>query len=418
LHRLSSPVSSRLVLCLAVIFIALFTLAGCGGGSVSGSINNPTPTPTPAVSPTPTPTPGTTPTPTPTPTPTSGVANDQTLKTEDVATGLDNPWSLVFAPDGRLFFTEPPGRLRVITNTGLVAQPVLDISSQSAGFEAGLTGMDLDPGFSSNGILYIHFCSNLADGLHCRIARVQVTGNTGTLGAVLFDYKAQAADHTGGRLIVGPDHLLYLSTGDHDTPTTAQDLTSMNGKVLRMNLDGSPAAGNPFPSNSFVYALGFRDPQGLAFDSSGQLYGTDHGPTSNDEVNIIFAGSNYGWPTCVGACSNPAFVDPVRLFSPETAAPSGMTFYQGTIIPGWNGSMLIGLLGLANNTFAHHVHQIFLNGPGGRVVTMEQILWRDKFGRIRDVVEGPDGFLYFSTSNLHTTVATHPGDDRIVRAHP
>src|SRR6185369_13581165 len=130
--------------------------------------------------------------PTPTPTPPATVASDKTLHTEDVATGLDNPWSLVFAPDGRLFVTEPHGRLRVIDSTGLVATPVLDISSQTPGFEAGLTGMDLDPGFAANGTIYIHYCTQQADGLHCHIARVTVTGNTGTLGAILFDYKAQA----------------------------------------------------------------------------------------------------------------------------------------------------------------------------------------------------------------------------------
>jgi glucose/arabinose dehydrogenase len=251
-----------------------------------------------------------------------------------VATGLDNPWSLVFAPDGRLFFTEPPGRLRVIDATGLVTTPVLDISSQTPGFEAGLTGMDLDRSFANSGIIYIHYCTQLADGLHCRIARVTVTGNTGALGATLFDYKVQAADHTGGRLMIGPDGLLYLATGDHDTQATSQDITSMNGKILRLNLDGTAAAGNPFPQNPFVYAMGFRDPQGLAWDSANQLYATDHGPTSNDEVNAVEAGGNYGWPTCVGICGNPAFVDPVRLFEPVTAAPSGVTFYHGDTIPG------------------------------------------------------------------------------------
>ncbi len=314
--------------------------------------------------------------------------------------------------------TEPAGRLRVITSTGLVAQPVLDITSQSAGFEAGLTGMDLDPDFASNGLIYIHFCTQLSDGLHCRIARVLVTGNTGTLNGILFDYVSAKPDHTGGRLKVGPDHLLYLSTGDHDVPADAQNLTTMSGKVLRMNLDGTPAAGNPFPSAPFVYALGFRDPQGLAFDSTGQLYGTDHGPTANDEVNIISAGKNYGWPTCVGKCNNPSFVDPIKLFSPETAPPSGAMFYHGATIPGWDGSMLFAVLGLANNSFAHHVHQLTLNAPGGATVAGEQILWQNKFGRIRDVAEGPDGFLYFSTSNLHTSVIGNPGDDRIVRAHP
>lgn len=345
------------------------------------------------------------------------MASDATLHTEDVATGLDNPWSLVFAPDGRLFFTEPPGRLRVIDATGLVATPVLDISSQTPGFEAGLTGMDLDRAFASNGIIYIHYCTNLADGLHCRVATVTVTGNTGTLGATLFDYKVQASDHTGGRLMIGPDGMLYLSTGDHDTPATSQDITSMNGKILRLNLDGSAAPGNPFPQNPFVYALGFRDPQGLAWDSSGQLYATDHGPTSNDEVNAVVAGGNYGWPTCVGICGNSAFMDPVRLFNPVTAAPSGATFYHGATIPGWDGSMLIALLGHVGNTYARHVHQLFFNAPGGRTVTAEQVLWRNKFGRIRDVVEGPDGFLYFSTSNMHEA-GGNAGDDRIVRARP
>jgi aldose sugar dehydrogenase len=340
------------------------------------------------------------------------------LVTEDVATGLDNPWSLVFAPDGRLFFTEPPGRLRVIDASGLVATPVLDISTQTPGFEAGLTGMDLDLSFATNGIIYIHYCTQLADGLHCHIARVTITGNTGKLGATLFDYKVQAADHTGGRLAIGPDGLLYLSTGDHDTQATSQDITSMNGKILRLNLDGTAAAGNPFPQNPFVYAMGFRDPQGLAWDSAGQLYATDHGPTSNDEVDAVQAGGNYGWPTCVGICGNPAFVDPVRLFVPVTAAPTGVTFYRGGTISGWDGSMLIALLGLAGNTYAHHVHQLFFNAPAGREVVAEQILWHDQFGRIRDVVEGRDGFLYFSTSNLHTTVTGNPGDDRIVRARP
>jgi len=422
MRRCMSLPLARVLLSALLLLLTITTLAGCGAGSVSSP--NPTPTPTPGITPTPTatptPLPTATPTPSATPTPTPGpvVATDKTLKTEDVATGLDNPWSLVFAPDGRLFVTEPAGRLRVVTSTGLFAQPVLNITSQSAGFEAGLTGMDLDPAFAANGVLYIHFCSNLADGLHCRVGHVTVTGNTGTLDTIIFDYKAQAADHTGGRLKVGPDHLLYLSTGDHGTAAAAQDVTSMNGKILRMNLDGTAAAGNPFPANPFVFALGFRDPQGLAFDAVGNLYGTDHGPTSNDEVNLITAGGNYGWPTCVGICGNAALVDPVRLFNPVTAAPSGATFYHGTVIPGWDGSMLIGLLGLADNTYAHHVHQLFFNTPGGRDVMSEQSLWHDQFGRIRDVTEGPDGFLYFSTSNLHTTVTNHPGDDRIVRAHP
>jgi glucose/arabinose dehydrogenase len=346
-----------------------------------------------------------------------GVATDQTLKTEDVATGLDNPWSLAFAPDGRLFFTEQPGRLRVADKTGLIAQPAFDITGQNAGGEAGLTGMDLDPNFGSNGFIYIHYCVDQG-GLHCRVARLIATGNTARLDKILFDYAAPAPDHTGGRLKIGPDHLLYLSTGDHQDQQSSQDLTSFNGKILRMNLDGTPAPGNPFPSAPYVYALGLRDPQGLAWDSSGQLYGTDHGPVANDEVNILLSGKNYGWPNCVGICNNPAYVDPVKLFVPQTIPPSGAMFYHGSTIPGWDGSMLFAVLGLGDNNDAHQVHRLKFDRAGGTTVVDEQILWQNHYGRIRDVAEGPDGFLYFSTSDVGTSACCKAGDDRIVRAHP
>src|SRR5262249_40140604 len=136
-----------------------------------------------------------------------GVANDQTLKTEDVATSLDNPWSLAFAPDGRLFFTERPGRLRVVDKNGLVAEAAFDITGQNEGFEGGLTGMDLDPSFASNGFIYLHYCVEQS-GLHCRVARLIATGNSARLDKILLDYVVPAPDHTGGRLKIGPDRLL------------------------------------------------------------------------------------------------------------------------------------------------------------------------------------------------------------------
>jgi glucose/arabinose dehydrogenase len=349
------------------------------------------------------------------------LATDKTLHTEVVASNLEGPWSMIFAPDGRLFFTERPGRLRVMTNSGVVPTPVLDLTSVTVGGEGGTTGMDLDPNFSSNGYVYIHFCLN--DGTaHCRVDRVIVdSNNNGTIDKVLLDYPVNTGvfDHTGGRLRISPDHFLYLSTGDHTDDQSAQDLTSWNGKILRMNLDGTPAAGNPFPTqNAYVYSYGHRDPQGLAWDSSGQLYETEHGPTSNDEVNIIYSGKNYGWPQCVGICNNPAYVDPVKLFSPQTAPPSGATFYSGSLIPGWDGSFLFAVLGLNGNTYAQHVHQLKFDKPGGTQIVFEQILWQNQFGRIRDVVEAPDGSLYFSTGLTVQMLATTPGGDKIIRAHP
>jgi glucose/arabinose dehydrogenase len=380
------------------IVVALSFLTGCGGGSSSSS--------PPPIPPAPTPTPP---------------ATEQMLTTEDFAIKLQTPWSMIFAADGRLFFTEQPGRLRVITSAGLQTTPVLDLTGITVGGEGGSTGMDLDPNFATNGYIYLHYCLN--DGTtHCRVVRVVVdANNAGTVNKTLLDYPVTSGqfDHTGGRLRIGPDGLLYLSTGDHRNDISAQDPSSWDGKILRMNLDGTAAAGNPFSQNTYVYSLGHRDPQGLAWDSSGTLYETEHGPTANDEVNIIQAGANYGWPTCTGICGNPAFVDPIKLFATQTIPPSGAMFYHGSVIPGWDGTFLFAVLGLDGNTNAHHVHQLQFDKVGGSTVVFEQALWQNQFGRIRDVVEGPDGFLYFSTSNLPSQGSqAGPNDDRIIRAHP
>jgi glucose/arabinose dehydrogenase len=350
-------------------------------------------------------------------------ATDKDLKTDVVASHLEGPWSLAFAPDSRLLFTEQQGRLRVMTSAGaVVPTPVLDLTGTTVGHEGGTTGMDLDPDFASNGFVYLHLCLN--DGsAHCRVDRVIVdSNNIGSIDKVLLDYPVSSADfdHTGGRLKVSPDHFLYLSTGDHNDQQSAQDLTSWNGKILRMNLDGTAATGNPFPSqNPYVYSYGHRDPQGLAWDGSGQLYETEHGPTAKDEVNIIYAGKNYGWPACVGTCKNSAYVDPVKLFSSQIVPPSGAMFYHGTLIPGWDGTLLFAVLGLSGENDAHHVHQLQFDKPGGTKVVFEQALWQNQFGRIRDVAEGTDGSLYFSTGNLPNQLAqAAPDDDRIIRAHP
>jgi len=345
---------------------------------------------------------------------TTSPATDAQLVAETIAGKLRGPWSLVFAPDGRLFFTESAGRLRVISNGQLQTQPVLDITSQTPGFEGGLTGMDLDHNFASNGFIYAHFCTRAK---HCRVVRITVSGATGTIDRVLLDYPITNFDHVGGRLKVGPDNLIYLTLGDHQNRASAQDPASWDGKIIRMNLDGT-AAGVGL-ANAYVYSLGHRDPQGIAWDSSNTLYETEHGETGMDEVNIIRAGGNYGWPDCEGACQNPSFIDPVKFFPPSPSTPpSGMVFYNSTVIPGWNGTLLFAVLGLANNPTAHHVHQLQFNAPGGTTVTFEQTLFTNRFGRIRDVAVGPDGFMYFSTNNVGTSVAASPDDDRILRARP
>jgi len=329
-----------------------------------------------------------------------------TLVTEEVATGVDVPWELVWAPDGRMFFTEQRGRLRVIQNGQLQAAPMLDITDVTPGGEAGLTGLVIDPNFAGNGYLYVYYC--YSEGQRCKVARLVVNGNSASEDKTLVDFDAERG-HNSGRMKIGPDGLLYVAVGDFHLGDVAQDPASYGGKILRMNLDGSPAGAGL--ANPYVYTLGHRDPQGLAFDNSGALYSTEHGEVSHDEVNLLREGANYGWPDCEGICNNPAFVDPIKLFDPETAAPSGGTFYYGTKIPQWDGSFLFATLGHDANPFAHHVHRLKFNAPGGTEIVEEEVLYKDVWGRIRDVVEGPDEFVYVLTSNGNNT-------DKIIRVRP
>jgi len=395
----------RLWIILPVYISALLIIAGCGGSNSSTTATTPAPGPTPT-------------SPQPAPTPTSPApAAAPTVITQDVATGLRVPWEMVFAPDGRMFFTEQPGRLRVIAANGtLVSTPMLDYTDRVPGGESGMLGLEIDRNFGSNGFLYIYYCyrsATTSTGLRCRVARLVVSGNTATENLTLLDFVGAefGQHHYGGRIKIGPDGLLYVTVGDMSSRDLAQDLSTINGKILRLTLTGAAAPGNPFAQNPMVYSYGHRNPQGLAFDSSGTLYETEHGEVSHDELNIIRAGGNYGWPTCEGMCGNPQFVDPIRVYDPETAAPSGATFYSGSAIPQWTGSLLFATLGLAGNNFAEHVHRVQFAGPGSASIVAEEALFRGQFGRIRDVVQGPDGFLYFSTSN-------DDGNDRIVRIRP
>ncbi len=342
------------------------------------------------------------------------------VTTETVASGLVGPWALAFAPDGRLFLTEQPGRLRVIDASGLRADPVLDLTSIVPGGEAGMLGLAVDPNFLSNHFLYVFHSYNTPTGIKNRVIRLLENNNHATVDRVILESIDGGLHHNAGRIKIGPDGFLYAAVGDgsfggENDPNRAQSLSSTGGKILRMQLDGTPAPGNPIPQAPYVYALGLRDPQGIAFDSSGQLYATDHGPTSNDEVDIIRSGGNYGWPTCVGICNNPAFIDPIRLFFPETVPPSGATFYSGTALP-WNGSFFFAVLGIDSNAAAaRHLHRILFDRPGGTQIVQEEQLFKGQFGRLREVIEGADGNLYFTTDNRQASAAATPDDDRVIR---
>jgi len=346
-----------------------------------------------------------------------------------VATNLNVPWAIAFAPDGRLFINERPGQVRVIDQGGVLQDtPVIDLANpasipdgqavrSSTSIEGGLLGLAVDPDFLTNGYLYVYytFGTTFPVNLHNRVARLVENGaGTAVYDATILDNIPGGQIHDGGRVKIGPDGKLYVTVGA-SVCTLPQDLTSLAGKILRMNLDGSVPDDNPF--GNLVYTYGNRNPEGIAWDSSGQLYETEHGPTSDcgypgssyDEVNIIYAGANYGWPICRGICMDNRFVDPIRLFFPETAAPSGAAFY--------NGSFYFGTMGFPGNMFARHVHQLTFDAVDPTLIVDEQILFRPTYGRIRDVVAGPDGYLYFTNSNRdgRGSDVLQPDDDKIFR---
>jgi len=336
------------------------------------------------------------------------------FKIEVLIRGLDTPWAVDFAPDGRIFITERPGRIRIFGGGRLLPEPwmTLEVAAVS---EAGLMGLALDPQFAQNRFVYVAYTYRAPNGrLQNRLVRLredQKSGN-GSLDKVLIDNVAGANNHDGGRVKFGPDGKIYWTTGDAQTTRFAQDLRSLNGKILRLNADGSIPADNPF-ANSYVYSYGHRNPQGLAWQSKTQrLYSTEHGPSGfqgccRDELNYIEPGKNYGWPEIRGDETREGMVSPIiNAGTSETWAPAGATFVSRGP---WAGSLLF--TGLRGQT----LYRVVLDPNDPRKVDkFERLLYR-QFGRLRDIVEGPYGNLYLLTSNRDGRGSPKDDDDRVIR---
>jgi glucose/arabinose dehydrogenase len=328
--------------------------------------------------------------------------------------GLDTPWAMDFAPDGRIFVNERPGRIRVVERGQLRAEPWMTLEIASGG-EAGLLGITIDPQFSSNRYIYVAYSYRAgAFTIRNRLVRLRedAKAGKGVLDKILLDDLAGASNHDGGRVKFGPDGKLYWTVGDAQTTRYAQNLKSLNGKILRLNADGSVPTDNPFP-NSFVYSYGHRNSQGLAWQpETGRLYATEHGPSGfqgccRDEVNFIEPGKNYGWPEIRGEQIKEGMISPIiQSGTNETWAPTGATFVtQGS----WAGSLLF--TGLRGQT----LYRLVLDPKDPRKAeNFERHLSR-KFGRLRDIVEGPDKALYLLTSNRDGRGSPAPDDDRILR---
>ena len=251
---------------------------------------------------------------------------------EVVATQLVVPWGIAFTTDGRIFVTERHGRVRVIDQDGLQPVPEIDLTSDVYELgEGGLMGIAVDPDFLNNGYFYVMYTHRVPPSQAVnRVQRlVETSPGVAEQDLILLDGILGASIHDGGRIKIGPDGKLWITTGTARCAAGAQDLNSLDGKILRINLDGTAPDDNPFPDYPLIYSYGHRNPQGLAWDSSGQPYATEHGPTSDcgwpgssyDEVNIIYPGANYGWPYCRGPCipPDPRYVDPVRYWRPRNS---------------------------------------------------------------------------------------------------
>ncbi|MFZ6002147.1 MAG: PQQ-dependent sugar dehydrogenase, partial [Bacteroidota bacterium] len=323
-----------------------------------------------------------------------------TLSVHELSSDLDTPWEMTFAPDGRLFFTQRKGIVSVVENGATSTWLALD-STVAEVSESGLLGIALHPKFDQNGYVYIGYtyaASKSPLKLVNKLVRYKEDPTTKKpmFDKVMLDGIPGNYVHNSGPIEFGPDGKLYWTVGETFNGALAQDRASLNGKILRMTDDGKIPSDNPTP-NSYVYSMGHRNPQGLAFQpGTNNLWSTEHGPSQeqgccHDEINLIMAGKNYGWPVIRGKQTQAGMETPKYESGDTTTwAPTGAFFVtQGE----WAGSMLFtGLRGQA-------LYRAVFNGSDPtKIDTVERYLYQ-RFGRLRNVVEGPDGRIYIAVSN-------------------
>ncbi|MDX1567085.1 MAG: PQQ-dependent sugar dehydrogenase [Longimicrobiales bacterium] len=329
-----------------------------------------------------------------------------------VARDLQVPWEIRFLPSGDLLVTERPGRVVRLTSDGETVRtdPVPGVVSVS---ESGLMGMALDPDFGDNRRLYLCYTTGSRDDLSNRVDRFEYGPDGLSSGTPILRGLEGAPFHDGCRLEFGPDGFLYVTMGDAGSPEDAQDVESLNGKILKVDTDGNPAPQNPFGNP--VHTYGHRNPQGLAFDGSGRLWSTEHGPSGlssgYDEVNLVIRGNNYGWPEIRGAETAPEMVGPaIQSGGGTTWAPAGAAWNAGSLYFG-------GLRGEALYQLEIPAGAISPTAPSAPDLSVVPHFQGD-YGRIRAVRMGPDGLLYFSTSNRDGRGNVREGDDRIMAVDP
>src|SRR5712691_7924754 len=327
-----------------------------------------------------------------------------------VRSGLAIPWDLAFAPDGRMFVTERVGNILVYASAAPNAAQlanVFPVANINASGESGLMSIELDPAFASNNLLYV--CVSVNDGGQWlnQVLRYRMSANTPVFdGYVIRSGMRANSNHDGCRIRFGPDGKLWVTMGDAGNLANAQNPNVLNGKVMRVNSDGTIPPDNPImpgaAARTAIYTMGNRNPQGLTFEpGTGRVIEVEHGDDTYDEINILRAGANYGYPVCRGPCGDPRFVDPAWSSGNVTLATSGADFARGVQWGAYDGSLFVAALkesDLRRFTIA------------GAVATQRDIFFDGTYGRLRTAREGPDGSLYLTTSNGSA--------DRVIRITP
>lgn len=345
-----------------------------------------------------------------------GPAGTVPVVAELVAENLEVPWGLAWLPNGDLLVTERAGRVRRISGGALLPDPIATLPV-SAVNEGGLLGIALSPNFANNRRMFLYVTVEDGGGRTNQVERWVLTEDfsTATRDAILLAGIPGATFHDGGRLRFGPDGQLYVGTGDAGDPSLSQDVESLAGKVLRIDEDGAASPGNPFGNR--VWMLGLRNVQGFDWfrGEASRMAVTDHGPSGelggrrfHDEVNVGGAGDNFGWPTLYRCDAAQGLLQPSLTFA-TAVPPGGAAFYTGTDIPEWTGSLLVGALG------STHLHRVQFEPGAPYNVASHEVYFDGTHGRLREVVMGPDGQLYVTTSNCDGRAVCPPTKDRILR---
>lgn len=328
----------------------------------------------------------------------TGTSNLEKIVT--ITTGLEIPWEISFLPNNNILFTERTGKVKLISDGQVTT--VAQIPDVKVYGEGGLMGLAIHPNYDQNKFIYLAYTySGSGDNTRNRVVRYKYENGSLSERKVIVDNIPGAIYHNGGRISFGPDGYLYITTGDSLEPSLAQNTNSLAGKILRVTDDGNAAPENPF--NNLVYSYGHRNPQGLAWDSEGRLWSTEHGrssPSGYDEVNIIIKGRNYGWPTIQGSETRTGMVSPFAQSGQETWAPGGAVFLNDSLFyAGLRGEALFEL-----------------KVENGNAIIKKHLL--NEYGRIRAVDLGPDNLLYISTSNRDGRGDPISSDDRIIQIDP